>query len=103
MLWGPIAVGGTYFIDGIAADGANVYSINFDGLLIALDQTTGAEVWRRQLSQYAFTSPPTVVDGVVYVGERVRGHGVRGQRDDGDGALVVVGGQRRPQLTGRDR
>ena len=68
VLWGPIAVGGTYFIDGIAADGANVYSINFDGLLIALDQTTGAEVWRRQLSQYAFTSPPTVVDGVVYVG-----------------------------------
>lgn len=69
VLWGPFSVGGTYnSIAGIAADGANVYLVNFDGLLVAVDQDTGRQVWAVQLpGQYAFTSAPTVHNGVVYV------------------------------------
>ena len=67
--WGPLSVNGTYFIAGIAADGANVYIVNFDGLLTAINQVTGARVWSAQMPvQWSFTSPPTVHNGVVYLG-----------------------------------
>ena len=69
VLWGPMSLGGLYGFSGIAADGANVYTVTFGGLLTAFSQSTGAQVWSAQLPyQYAFTSPPTVRHGVVYVG-----------------------------------
>jgi outer membrane protein assembly factor BamB len=68
VLWGPKPVGGAHFITGIAADGTNVYSVSYGGRVTATDQASGLEVWRRQLGQSKFTSPPTVDQGVVFVG-----------------------------------
>lgn len=68
-LWGPTSIGGTYWTGSIAYDAGRVFAINYDGKLTALDAATGAVAWSRQLAgQYAFTSPPTAVDGTVYVG-----------------------------------
>jgi outer membrane protein assembly factor BamB len=69
VLWGPIAVGGTYYLEGLAADGTNVYTVSFNGFMEAIDQATGAQVWSALLpGQWSFTSPPTVHGGEVYVG-----------------------------------
>jgi outer membrane protein assembly factor BamB len=65
-LWSAPAGGGT--IRGIAADSANVYAVNYTGVLTAYDQSTGAVGWSTTLpGESAFTSPPTVENGVVYV------------------------------------
>ena len=59
---------GTYQIRGIAADGTNVYVVDFDGLLSAYNQVTGSIVWSEQLpNQWEFSSAPSVVRGVLYV------------------------------------
>jgi outer membrane protein assembly factor BamB len=44
-----------------------VYVCSGDGALYALDAATGDEVWHAELGDQ-IQSPPTVVDGVVYVG-----------------------------------
>lgn len=67
-IWGPLDVPGTYFMAGIAADGANVYVVNEDGVVMAHDQATGELTWATLLrGQWSFTSPPTVRHGVLYV------------------------------------
>lgn len=67
--WGPLTINGTYYIAGVTADGANVYIVNEDGLLRAINQVTGTQVWSAQMpGQWSFTSPPTVHNGVVYLG-----------------------------------
>jgi outer membrane protein assembly factor BamB len=69
LLWGPTSIGGTYWRGSIAYDAGQVFAINFDGKLTAFDAATGVEAWSQQLaSQWAFTSPPTAIDGTVYVG-----------------------------------
>ncbi len=69
VLWGPKPLGGTFRIGSIAYDAGRVFAINFDGELTAFDAATGVVDWESQLAgQYAFTSPPTAVDGTVYVG-----------------------------------
>lgn len=104
ILWGPITLPGTYFINGIAADGANVYSVNFDGLLRAFDQATGTQIWQKQLpGQYAFTSPPTVVGGTVFVSGAGSGGTVYAV-DAGSGSVlwaasVENGGHSSPAVT----
>ena len=68
-VWGPVALGGTYFWSNAAYDDGRVFVVNFDGLLRAFDAASGAALWSRQLpGQYAFSSPPTASRGVVYVG-----------------------------------
>jgi len=75
LLWGPTALSARGRPNGIAADGANVYSVNSEGIVRAFDQATGAMVWSRALlGQTSFNSPPTVRDGLLFVG----GHGVNG-------------------------
>jgi outer membrane protein assembly factor BamB len=87
VLWGPVSLGGTYYITGIAADGANVYAVNFDGVLRSISQSTGAVNWSEQLpGQYAFTSPPTVSGQTVYVGGAGSGGTVYAV-DAGSGAI----------------
>jgi alcohol dehydrogenase (cytochrome c) len=43
-----------------------------DGFLLALDSTTGAELWRRQIADpaqgYFFSMPPLIVDDLVFIG-----------------------------------
>jgi outer membrane protein assembly factor BamB len=68
-VWGPIELGGTYFIAGLAYDAGAVFAINYDGILQAFNAQTGARRWTVDLpGQYAFTSPPTARNGVVYTG-----------------------------------
>jgi outer membrane protein assembly factor BamB len=68
LLWGPVQISGPYQRAGIAADQDALYVVDFNGLLRALDPATGALEWSRSLpGQYAFTSPPTVFGGDVYV------------------------------------
>jgi outer membrane protein assembly factor BamB len=64
-LWGPIEVGVSR---GLAYESNRVFAINFNGLLRAYDASTGTQLWTRQLSGQAFTSPPTAMGGTVYVG-----------------------------------
>ena len=67
-LWSQ-PISGTYFWSGAAYDDGKVFVLNFDGLLRAFDAISGSALWQLQLpGQYAFSSPPTAVDGVVYVG-----------------------------------
>lgn len=67
-LWGPVNVGGAYSFAGTAADGANIYLVNADGLLTAFSQATGQQVWSAQMPrQRSFTSAPTVAHGIVYL------------------------------------
>jgi len=69
VAWGPIAISGTYFWSGHAYDHGKIFVVNFDGLLRSFDAATGKAGWSVQLpGQYAFDSPPTAVNGVVYVG-----------------------------------
>jgi quinohemoprotein ethanol dehydrogenase len=67
---------------GVAVAGGRVFAGQRDNSLIALDQRTGALVWRTQLSTpgRGYTSAPAVYyDGLVYMGVAGGENGVRGQ------------------------
>ena len=69
VLWGPTSIGGTYWSGSLAYDAGKVFAINFDGSLTAFDAVSGVIGWTTKLAgQYAFTSPPTAVNGTIYVG-----------------------------------
>jgi outer membrane protein assembly factor BamB len=62
-------VGGTYGSGTAAYDSGKVFVVNFDGLMKAFDAATGNLLWSVNLpGQYAFTSPPTAVNGIAYTG-----------------------------------
>jgi len=68
IAWGPVAIPGTYYWSGHAYDHGKIFVVNFDGLLRSFDAATGQAGWSTQLpGQYAFSAPPTAVNGVVYV------------------------------------
>src|SRR5207237_4327777 len=68
-VWGPVDLGGIYSFSGIAYDNGLVFAVNFDGVLQSFDAQIGMRNWLVQLpGQYAFTSPPSALNGVVYVG-----------------------------------
>jgi outer membrane protein assembly factor BamB len=61
-------ISGTYFWSNAAYDGGRLFVVNFDGLLRAFQATDGAQLWTVKMpDQYAFSAPPTAVDGVVYL------------------------------------
>jgi outer membrane protein assembly factor BamB len=52
-----------------AYDSGKVFVVNFGGLMKAFDAASGSLLWSINLpGQYAFTSPPTAVNGIVYTG-----------------------------------
>jgi outer membrane protein assembly factor BamB len=62
-------IGGTYGVGYAAYDSGKVFVVNFDGLMKAFNATNGTLLWSVDLpGQYAFTSPPTAVNGIVYTG-----------------------------------
>jgi outer membrane protein assembly factor BamB len=68
IVWGPIAIPGTYYSSGHAYDGGKLFVVTFDGQLRSFDAATGAEGWSVDLPlQYAFRGPPVATGGVVYV------------------------------------
>jgi outer membrane protein assembly factor BamB len=69
VLWGPKPLSGTFWWSGIAYDEGRVYAVNTDGILSAFDAESGERIWTQQLEgQYAFSSPPTAADGLVFLG-----------------------------------
>lgn len=68
-LWGPVAISGTYYWSGHAYDNGRLFVVNYDGLLKSFDAATGTAGWSVSLpGQWAFSSPPTAINGVVYTG-----------------------------------
>ena len=62
-------IGGTYGVGYAAYDSGKVFVVNFDGLMKAFDAANGTLLWSVNLpGQYAFTSPPTAVNGIVFTG-----------------------------------
>jgi outer membrane protein assembly factor BamB len=65
IAWGPIDIGGS----SAAYDDGRVFVVNYSGLLLAFDASSGAQLWSRQLAgQYAFSASPTARQGIVFVG-----------------------------------
>jgi outer membrane protein assembly factor BamB len=88
VAWGPVSISGTYLWAGHAYDHGKIFVVNFDGLLRSFDANTGTHIWSNQLpGQYAFSAPPTAVNGIVYVG----GAGIGGTLyavDETNGAVL---------------
>jgi outer membrane protein assembly factor BamB len=58
-----------YGFAGAAYDSGKVFVVDSDGLMQTFDAATGAPRWSVKLpGQYAFTSPPTATNGIVFVG-----------------------------------
>jgi outer membrane protein assembly factor BamB len=69
IAWGPVPISGNTNWSASAYDHGKIFVINFDGLLRSFDAATGTPGWSKQLpGQYWFDSPPTAVNGIVYVG-----------------------------------
>ncbi|HYI18554.1 MAG TPA: PQQ-binding-like beta-propeller repeat protein, partial [Solirubrobacteraceae bacterium] len=66
-LWSR-AVGGSRPWSGLAYDAGQVFVLNHDGLVSAVDPVSGSLNWNRQLPAGSFNSPPTAVGGIVYAG-----------------------------------
>lgn len=68
VLW-SFALGGFSRLAGTCYENGRVFAVNGDGLLRAFDGATGTVVWSVLLpGQFSFSSPPTVLDGVIYTG-----------------------------------
>jgi outer membrane protein assembly factor BamB len=67
VVWGPLPLTGTYAFSGIAYDHGTLFVINFDGLLRTFDAASGTPGYSVQLQQTSVTSPPTAVNGVLYI------------------------------------
>lgn len=69
IAWGPVAIQGSYAWSGAAYGDGRIYVVNFNGLMRAFSASDGQELWNIDLpSQWAFTSPPTFKNGIVYTG-----------------------------------
>ena len=68
IVWGPVTISGTYHWSASAYGHGKIFVINFDGLLRSFDAATGTPGWSNKLLGYWFDSPPTAVNGIVYVG-----------------------------------
>ena len=91
-VWGPIAISGTYFWSGHAFDHGKIFVINFDGLLRSFDAATGQPGWSIKLpGQYAFSAPPTAVNGIVYLGGAGSG-GTLYAVDESNGTVIWTSG-----------
>jgi outer membrane protein assembly factor BamB len=68
-VWGPVALGGTYYWSALTLGAGRVYAITYDGRLTAFAIGTGKQLWQTDLpGQYAFSSAPTFHAGMVYTG-----------------------------------
>lgn len=103
-VWGPVDLGGTYSFSAVTYDAGAVFALNYNGILRAFDAATGVSLWTIQLpGQYAFTSPPTALNGLVYTGGAGSGGTVYAVRES-DGTLswtasVMNGDHSSPAVT----
>src|SRR5262245_17525369 len=68
---------------GVAVGGGMVFTGLLDGSFVALDQKTGAQLWRTQLEDYhdgfSITGATRYFDGIVFTGMSGAENGVRGR------------------------
>ena len=68
IIW-SFNLGGFSRLSGTCYENGRVFAVNGDGVLRAFDGATGNVIWNVQLpNQWSFSSPPTVLDGVIYTG-----------------------------------
>jgi outer membrane protein assembly factor BamB len=54
---------------GVAYDQGRIFTLSSGGDMAAFDPITGRQIWFQALQgQYAFSSPPTALNGIVYTG-----------------------------------
>ncbi len=53
----------------VAADRSKVYVVDADGIVLALDQNSGAERWRQGGLRARFVSAPAIVNGYIAAGD----------------------------------
>jgi len=106
VAWGPVGVGGQYYTwNAEAYDAGRLFVVNESGLEAAFDINSGVELWSRQLpGQYAFSSAPCAMNGIVYTGGAGEG-GTLYAVDEVTGALlwtqsVANGDDSSPAVTG---
>jgi outer membrane protein assembly factor BamB len=87
-VWGPTFIPGTYFRAGLAYDHGTLFVINFEGVLSSFDAATGQPGWSTQLPGSFYDSPPTAVNGIVYVG----GSGALRAVDEANGSVIWTAG-----------
>lgn len=69
LLWGPVALGGSFGWSNATYELGRVFSVNSDGIMQAFDAGSGQILWAKQLpGQYLFSSPPTAANRRVFVG-----------------------------------
>jgi outer membrane protein assembly factor BamB len=67
VLWGPVAIAGTYFVSNLAYDHGTLFVVNFDGVLQSFDAATGTGGWSIQIPNQSDFAPPTAIGGVIYL------------------------------------
>jgi outer membrane protein assembly factor BamB len=82
------SIPGTYFTSLAAYDNGNVFVLNYDGVLRAFQTSTGALLWKVQISgQSSFDAPPTARDGMIFIGAAGSGGTVYAIREK-DGSVA---------------
>jgi outer membrane protein assembly factor BamB len=94
--WGPVDIPSRYSWSNAAYDAGRLFVVNNDGVLRSFDAATGDAAWSVQLpGQDDFSSPPTALNGTVYVGGAGCGGTVYAV-DEATGAVIwtedVLGG-----------
>jgi quinohemoprotein ethanol dehydrogenase len=73
---------GLYVNRGVGMGGGNIYEGILDGSVVALNQTTGAVVWKNQIVKsaqgYSFTAAPLYYNGMLIIGVSGGDAGARG-------------------------
>jgi outer membrane protein assembly factor BamB len=97
IAWGPVLLAGLHSFSGLTYDHGILFAVNFGGLLQAFDPSTGTPRWSTQLmSEYYVASPPTAVNGIVFVDGRGL-HAV--DEASGNELWMISGGDTSPTLS----
>lgn len=108
IAWGPVYLGGAYNWANAAYDAGYLYVLNEAGVLGKFDATTGALRWRVQLPEGSsgYDTPPTAVQGTVYVNGGAPGGGGVYAIDEATGRIrwwqLVNGGPESPPTLSSD-
>jgi outer membrane protein assembly factor BamB len=65
VLWGPVALTGTYYYFALAYESGRVFVNDFDGTVTAFNAANGTEDWSTATSD--FSSEPVAANGTVWV------------------------------------
>lgn len=77
---------------GVAYDRGRIFTLSPGGAMAALNPVTGRQTWFQQLQgQYAFSSPPTALNGIVYTGGAGSGGTVYAVKET-DGTVIWTAG-----------